>query len=136
MRPVSTAEEYRKLRHSLRQLQLDGILYDAHLTPERLAHMIRKRLEDPRVKDWFSGRWQLFNECTILSLVDGQAQERRPDRVMTDGHEMVVVDFKFGKPKPEYHEQVREYMTLLQDMGYSHIKGYLWYVYNNQIVEV
>ena len=55
---------------------------------------------------------------------------------MTDGHEMVVVDFKFGKPKPEYHEQVREYMTLLQDMGYSHIKGYLWYVYNNQIVEV
>ena len=121
---------------ALRQLQLDGILYDAHLTPERLAHMIRKRLEDPRVKDWFSGRWQLFNECTILSLVDGQAQERRPDRVMTDGHEMVVVDFKFGKPKPEYHEQVREYMTLLQDMGYSHIKGYLWYVYSNQIVEV
>ena len=124
------------INDALRQLQMDGVLYDSHLTPERLGNMIRKRLSDPRVQDWFSDRWQLYNECTILSMHDGKVQERRPDRVMTDGKEMVVVDFKFGKPKAEYHEQIKEYMSLLQSMGYEHIRGYLWYVYNNQIEEV
>lgn len=130
---IRTTED---IDNALRQLQLDGILYDAQLTPERLGNMIRKRLEDPRVKDWFSGRWKLYNECTILSMSDGQVVERRPDRVMTDGKEMIVVDFKFGKPKTEYHEQVREYMDLLHKMGHENIKGYLWYVYNNKIEEV
>ena len=67
---------------------------------------------------------------------DGNMKERRPDRVMTDGHETHVVDFKFGSPKAEYHEQVREYMTLLSSMGMPNVKGWLWYVYNNKVEEV
>ena len=55
---------------------------------------------------------------------------------MTDGHSWIVVDFKFGSPKPEYQAQVRRYMNLLADMGHHHIKGYLWYVYSNRIEEV
>ena len=105
--------------------------------------MLQKRLKDPRIADWFSNRWKLFNECSILSVEDGQVRQHRPDRVMTDGHEWVVVDFKFGSPKPEYHDQVRQYMNLIQKMSLtSHpspltsIKGYLWYVYSNQIEEV
>ena len=99
--------------------------------------MLRKRLEDKRVNDWFSGRWTLFNECSILSVdAQGNIQERRPDRVMTNGQETHVVDFKFGSPKAEYHEQVREYMHLLSNMGHTCIKGWLWYVYSNKIVEV
>lgn len=122
----------------LSQMQLDGILYDADLTHERILNMLHKRLNDNRVKDWFTNKWQLFNECTILSVnpADDSVMERRPDRVMTDGKEMIVLDFKFGKPKPEYHEQVREYMDLLQQMGYQNVHGYLWYVYNNKIEEV
>ena len=78
----------------------------------------------------------LFNECTILSVEDGNVVERRPDRVMTNGQEWVVVDFKFGSPKDEYHNQVREYMQLLVNMGHTNIKGYLWFVYSNKIEEV
>ena len=98
--------------------------------------MLRKRLQNPRVADWFSDRWTLFNECTILTVEDGEVIERRPDRVMTDGNEWVVVDFKFGSPKDEYHDQVRQYMQLLADMGHSNIKGFLWFVYSNKITEV
>ena len=121
---------------ALRQLQLDGILYDEHISAERITAMLRKRLEDPRVADWFSGRWTLFNECTILSVEDGEVQERRPDRVMTDGQQWIVVDFKFGSPKDDYHKQVREYMNLLASMGHQQIRGYLWFVYANKIEEV
>ena len=55
---------------------------------------------------------------------------------MTDGNEWIVVDFKFGSEHPEYHEQVREYMSLLCQMGHNHVSGYLWFVYSNKIVEV
>ena len=118
---------------ALRQMELDGIIYDSHITRERLETMIRKRMENPRVAEWFDGRWTLYNECTIL-LPDGQ--ERRPDRVITDGQQTIVIDFKFGRQDEEHHDQVREYMDLLTQMGHSRIQGFLWYVYSNKIIEV
>ena len=122
----------------LRRLEFDGVLYDADISVERIRAMLDRGLSNPMVADWFSGRWQLFNECTILSYdpESRQVVERRPDRVMTDGHEIIVVDFKFGNPHDDYHDQVRGYMQLLSQMGYQHIRGYLWYVYRNQIVTV
>ena len=121
---------------ALKRLQLEGILYDEHVTAEKITSMLRKRLQDKRIADWFSGRWTLFNECTILTVENGNVVERRPDRVMTNGQEWLVVDFKFGSPKDEYHDQVREYMQLIADMGHTNIKGYLWFVYSNRIEEV
>ena len=132
----STIRTAADIPDALQRLQFEGVLYDEHITTERITEMLKKRLEHPRVRDWFSDRWTLFNECTILSVEDGQLHERRPDRVMTDGHEWIIVDFKFGAPHPEYHDQVREYMQLLASMSHQHISGYLWYVYSNRIEEV
>jgi predicted RecB family nuclease len=115
---------------------MEGVLYDDNITPEKLSAMLRKRLENPKVAEWFTKRWTLFNECTILTVEDGQVREHRPDRVMTDGNEWIVVDFKFGSPKPEYQNQVRRYMQLLASMGHQNISGYLWYVYSNSIETV
>ncbi len=125
------------IEDALKQLQFEGVLYDEQITPERITAMLRKRLQDPRVADWFSLRWNLFNECTILTMEDGEVKERRPDRVMTDGSNWVVVDFKFGSPKPEYDDQVREYMALIKTMQpEAAVNGYLWFVYSNKIEEV
>ena len=139
----STIRTAADIPNALQRLQSEGIIYDGTLTPERISSMLQKRLKDQRVAEWFSDRWQLFNECSILSIEDGNVCQHRPDRVMTDGHEWIVVDFKFGSPKPEYQDQVRQYMNLIQEMTLtSHsspltsIKGYLWYVYSNQIEEV
>ena len=132
----STIQTEKDIPEALQRLQFEGILYDEEMTAERITSMLRKRLSDPRVASWFSPRWTLFNECTILSVEDGEVHEHRPDRVMTDGNEWIVVDFKFGHPDPEYHTQVRRYMDLLSSMGHQNIKGYLWYVYSNKIEEV
>lgn len=122
---------------ALTQMQHDGILYNDEITRERLLSLLHKRLEDKRVSNWFSDRWTLFNECSILFVNEqGDVVERRPDRVMTDGQETHVVDFKFGRSKAEYQEQVRQYMELLEKMGLPRVKGWLWYVYSNQIEEV
>ena len=132
----STIQTEKDIPEALQRLQFEGILYDEEMTAKRITSMLRKRLSDPRVASWFSPRWTLFNECTILSVEDGEVCEHRPDRVMTDGNEWIVVDFKFGHPDPEYHTQVRRYMDLLSSMGHQNIKGYLWYVYSNKIEEV
>ena len=135
----STIRTVNDIPDALRRLQFEGVLYDEEMTAEYITSMLKKRLENPRVADWFSPRWTLFNECTILSVENGEVKERRPDRVMTDGQEWIVVDFKFGSPKPDYHDQVREYMNLIQKMesvSSDKIHGYLWYVYSNKIEEV
>ena len=135
----STIRTVNDIPDALRRLQFEGVLYDEEMTAEHITMMLKKRLENPRVADWFSPRWTLFNECTILSVENGEVKERRPDRVMTDGQEWIVVDFKFGSPKNEYHDQVREYMNLIQKMesvSSDKIHGYLWYVYSNKIEEV
>lgn len=102
-----------------------------------LRRLIRERISLPQVAGWFDGSWELFNECSILSRgADGRLLVRRPDRVMVRPEETVVVDFKFGKPSREHAEQVASYMQLLRRMGRPAVKGYLWYVYNGQVVEV
>ena len=63
-------------------------------------------------------------------------EEHRPYRVMTDGKEFVVVDFKFGKEREEYKKQVQQYMEILIRMGHKKVSGYLWYVVKNNVVEV
>ena len=132
----STIRTTADINHALLQLQNDGVLYDDEVTREKITSMLRKRLEDNRVKDWFSGRWKLYNECNILTLEDGKVKTLRPDRVMTDGQVTHVVDFKFGHPNPDYQTQVRTYMQLLRTMGMPNVKGWLWYVYSNKIEEV
>ena len=133
----STIRTSADIERALAQLQHDGVLYDDEVTAEKVTSMLRRRLESPRIRDWFSDHWQLFNECSILTLdAQGNMLERRPDRVMTDGNETHVVDFKFGRPQAEYHEQVREYMQLLRSMGMPNVKGWLWYVYINKVEEV
>ncbi|MBO4464095.1 MAG: UvrD-helicase domain-containing protein [Prevotella sp.] len=125
---------------ALTQMEQDGVLFgEGELTRQRLTQLIRRRVESPRVAEWFEpGRWQLFNECAILSIdpESGRVMKRRPDRVMTDGQQTIVVDFKFGHDCTDYHEQVQRYMGLLSDMGHQNVKGYLWLVYKNEIIEV
>ena len=133
----STIHTIEDVPGALQQLEQEGILYDEDITAAKLSALLTKRFEDPRVKDWFSGKWKLYNECSILYTNEsGQVCERRPDRVMYDGNRMVVVDFKFGHSRPEYQEQVREYMRLLKQMGHHQVEGYLWYVYSNKIESV
>ena len=120
----------------LKELEQEGVIYNDEITSRELQNKITNALMNEKVKDWFSPRWRLFNECTILDYdkESGDIYEHRPDRVMTDGKEIIVVDFKFGKPREEYHEQVQRYMSLLMRMGYEKVSGYIWYVVRNEIV--
>ena len=49
---------------------------------------------------------------------------------------IIVIDFKFAKPTAAHRTQVQNYIGLLNSMGHPKVKGYLWYVFSNNIVEV
>lgn len=122
---------------ALQQLELDGVLYDENVSRDKIEDMIKKRISSPKVKEWFSEDWHIINECNILSPTHSNSIiEHRPDRVIWKEDKTIVIDFKFGKPKEEYHDQVRGYMNLLSEMGYPNVRGYLWYVYPNKVEEV
>lgn len=122
----------------LNELEQQGIIYNDEITSAQLRTRIEDAITNPQVQEWFSKSWQLYNECTILEYNKdtNEMEEHRLDRVMTDGKEFVVVDFKFGKEREEYKKQVQQYMEILIRMGHKKVSGYLWYVVKNNVVEV
>lgn len=120
---------------AIERLRMEGII-ESGAHERQILKLTNWALKHPKVKEWFSGTWELYNECAILYRENGVLQTRRPDRVMIKDGEVIVVDFKFGKPYPEYEAQVREYMDLLKDMGYDHVRGYIWYVFYNELEEI
>ncbi|MCF2551129.1 UvrD-helicase domain-containing protein [Bacteroides caecigallinarum] len=130
---IDTKED---LPSAIERLLFEGVIESAEKA-EEIRKVAERALNLDEVKDWYSGEWTLYNECSIIyNDEQGKMQTRRPDRVMMKGNEVVVVDFKFGKKKPEYSTQVREYMSLLSEMGYTDIKGYIWYVYSGELENV
>ena len=65
----------------------------------------------------------------------------RPDRVMINPqtNAAIVLDYKFGQWDDEYIQQVRDYMEALRGIGYSPVRGFLWFArkkQGKQLVEV
>ncbi len=86
------------------------------------------------MRDWFTSPWELRLEEAIY--ID--QRELRPDRVMINPEtkEAVVLDYKFGGWEKQYIHQVQEYMEALRRMGYSPVRGYLWFAKENKLVRV
>lgn len=131
----SAIETEADIDDAISRLVFEGIIGRAE-TEEEIRELTRKAFAQPQIKDWYSGTWQLFNECDIIWQENGELRNRRPDRVMMRNGVIVVVDFKFGKPNKKYNKQVQGYIELLIRMGYdaTAISGYLWYV-EEEIIE-
>ena len=123
------------ISQALERLRMEGLI-ESHTHEEQIRKLTEWALGHPMVKEWFSGKWKLYNECAIIYKENGELKTRRPDRVMMKDGNVIVVDFKFGNPKESHRKQVREYMNLLTEMGYTQVRGYLWYVFNNELEEI
>lgn len=88
----------------------------------------------PQMRDWFTSPWQLKLEDAIYL----DRKEIRPDRVMInpETNEAVVLDYKFGGRESKHKQQVAGYMEALRRIGYSPVRGYLWYARENKLVEI
>lgn len=99
---------------------------------DRVVAFMKKRVKaHPEFFCGGSAQTRILNET---SLIDADGSEHRPDRVIIhpDGR-VVIVDYKFGSPKPEYDAQIAGYRQAFLDMGYTRVEAHLWYVYQNRV---
>ena len=116
----------------LNEMVINGELNGKEI--DALKIKIAETLDNSIAGEWFNGSWeQLYRERNIIGAKLSSC--KRPDRVMTQGNNAVIVDYKFGREKEEHRTQIGEYLKVLQDMGYS-AKGYVWYVPAGRIVEI
>ncbi|MCK4523549.1 hypothetical protein KAU15_01355, partial [candidate division WOR-3 bacterium] len=57
----------------------------------------------------------------------------RPDRVIIDGKNVIIVDYKTGEKDEKHKEQVYEYMKIYAEMDYK-VKGYILYLDNEPLL--
>ncbi|MCD8208911.1 MAG: UvrD-helicase domain-containing protein [Bacteroidales bacterium] len=113
---------------------IDGALMDGILNEEEARaarEFLGKAIRSAVSRGWFSKDAAVRNETSIIDC-DGAVW--RPDRVEIhpDGS-VVVIDYKFARPKPEYVAQVRRYAELWKRMGCRGVTAFLWYVYTDRV---
>lgn len=120
----------------VRQFAAEGLI-PSTIDRDELAPLLRNAMAHPKAAAWFDGSWRLYRECNILSRnAEGTLSALRPDRVMMRDGEIVIIDFKFGTPRPDHHDQLRQYADLLRKMGHTRLRGHLWYMSLNHIEDV
>ena len=87
----------------------------------------------PETENWFANGSRVLNETTILTP---SGEQYRPDRVVINGKEATIIDYKFGDLESKTHtRQLKQYMTLITEMGYK-TSGYIWYVSLGKIEKI
>jgi ATP-dependent exoDNAse (exonuclease V) beta subunit len=94
---------------------------------------IEEFLASPTVKEWFSDKYKILNETSIITP---NGQIYRPDRVLIEGKNAIVIDYKFGeKEEKKYVKQVENYKQLIEQMGYNTV-GYICYIKLKKMTEI
>lgn len=68
------------------------------------------------------------------NIIDAHGKLHRPDRVLINADEVIILDYKFTLEESDKHiEQVNNYRVLLSEMGYQNIKTYLFYAVKGKL---
>lgn len=102
-------------------------------TAKEYETIVLKMLSEEPMKGWFSGNWKVLNERNILRGADNR---HRPDRIMIKDSQVILIDYKTGEKHDSHVSQVRGYLKDFQKMGNREAKGYLWYLNDNELIEV
>ncbi len=99
-----------------------------------ISKMLKEALSNDTVKEWYSGKYQVLNETQLLRP---DLNTSRPDRIMLDAGNVVVVDYKFGDTEEKkYIRQIQNYVKIIREMGFEQVKGYVFYVKQNKVIDV
>lgn len=99
----------------------------------RIYELMIELLSNPLIASWFSESWKVRTEVPIIIPGGG---DNRIDRLMTNGSKAVVVDFKTGEPTKADQHQVTEYISILHQMNFMEVEGYLLYTKTGDVVSV
>ena len=118
----------------VRSLYLKGIIDPRIITEPEMQRTIHRLLAIPEVAAWFGPDLQVYTE---QSLMDARGNQIRPDRIMQDRDgQVIVIDYKTGSDHRGYRKQVHDYIVALRSLGFRRVRGYLFFIKDEKIVEV
>ena len=99
---------------------------------QELLVLIEEVYSNQQIQQLFAAGTHL-NERTLA--IDATTQ-LRPDKIIYNANETVVIDFKTGEEKPSYLKQVNAYVSALHEVGFKNVSGYLYYVGGKGLVPI
>jgi ATP-dependent exoDNAse (exonuclease V) beta subunit len=100
---------------------------------KQLALMLEDLWKDEKIRSWFTEGWSVKTEVPVLPE---KGQIRRLDRVMIKDNNAIVVDYKTGIKRYADINQVKNYLNIMEKMGYESVEGYVLYLGNKELIEV
>ena len=97
----------------------------------KILQQLQDLFKDSEYQSLFSDSLNILNEQEFIINED---KSLRPDKIILKKDETIIIDYKTGLPKRRDHNQVLEYIEVLNTMNYPSIKGYLYYVANQSLV--
>jgi CRISPR/Cas system-associated exonuclease Cas4 (RecB family) len=82
---------------------------------------------------WTSDFFKVLSE---IEICDEHQRIHRPDKVLVNDEQTVVIDFKTGKQETSHKQQVADYCRLLEVTGLKSISGYLIYTSEKEAVKI
>ena len=73
-------------------------------------------VEHPEIAAFFKEGLEVKNEKEIITE---NGLILRPDRLVFEGNNVTIIDYKTGTAYPEYANQLKTYSSAIQKMGYS-----------------
>jgi ATP-dependent exoDNAse (exonuclease V) beta subunit len=111
---------------------LSGII-DEH-EANRIQQLIEDVVNHKELKAYFNTDVMIKNETEIITLKNGNRTILRPDRVVIQDDELIVIDYKTGERNIMHIEQISAYAEYFNQLGYENVKKML--VYLNETIEV
>ncbi len=100
---------------------------------QTLQNQLNELLGNQTISGWFSKNWTVKTEVPII-LPGGD--ENRIDRLMIKDKKAIVVDFKTGVHNKNDIQQVRTYVSILRQMNFTEVEGYVLYLRDREIVNI
>ena len=100
----------------------DGIIEDKNLIYEYIDE-----IRNSDVSTFFDddNGFKVYNEIEIFDSIDNCIV--RLDRLMIKDNHAIIIDYKFGKINKIYENKIRHYISVVKNMGYENVDGYLLY---------
>lgn len=128
---LSKVEKVSEVNTALNELILKGLIPEEDR--EKLEADVKNLFEETHFQSYFSGE-QVMNEIVII---DELGKKHIPDKLIISNDHVLVVDFKTGEGHSSSHKtQVKEYISLLKNLGYKNVSGELYYTENKEIIAV
>ena len=125
---VHTTDDFEKILNEFRQ---KGHIEDKMAVA--LKESFETLMKNSTFAGWFSGKYRIYNEHTLLS----GKNIYRPDRIMLGDNTAVVADYKTGEADPgKYAPQIKKYMTLLKETGITNVSGWIVHLDKGLLIEI